>query len=416
MKSVNIRYLCQAIGSLSGLPLRLYEGEEQVFFFSVIRFPRDPMIPHRTGIFQIRGHVGYFVTPNFLYYGVLNAEGMKIVIGPTAQVLPGDRSLRELAFQADVPGDETGSFLDAFKALTLMPLESLLMMLSAVNHVLNGEELELSDIAIHESVQQHIKETMEQRRTERKFNPDLKSAPHNTMQVEETLLSIVRSGDSAALRQWMSQAPPVRGGVLAADQLRQLKNTFIVTATLVSRAAIQGGLSPEDALSLSDGFIRQAELLNSQSAIFNLQYRMVLEYTEQVERIRRGSGPTRLAMEVANYVWHHLSEPISTEAMAKEFYLSRTHFSARFRKETGETLTGFILREKMEEAKRLLRYTDKSSAAIGEYLGYSSQGHFSRVFKQYTGETPMDYRESRKKGKPGFISEGRNHDGNADRT
>ena len=125
----------------------------------------------------------------------------------------------------------------------------------------------------------------------------------------------------------------------------------------------------------------------------NLQYNMVLEFTEQVERVRRGRQPTQLAVEAANYVQRHLSEPIRTEAMAKEFYLSRTHFSARFKKETGETPTAFILREKMEESKRLLRYTDKSSAAIGAYLGYSSQGHFSRVFKQYTGQTPSEYRE-----------------------
>ena len=396
MATVNIRYLCQVISNLSGLPVRLYDNEELVLSYSVIRFPRDPMIPYHEEIFRISDHIGFFVTPRFLYYGVVNTEGLKIVIGPTAQVLPIDPSLRELAFQADVPREETVAFLEGFRALTLMPLESLLMMLCAVNHVLNGEELELSDIAIHEAEQHQIKAIVEQRRAERKYNSDPAVVPHNTMQVEENLLSMVRNGDSAALRQWISQAPPVRGGVLAADQLRQLKNTFIVTATLVSRAAIQGGLSAEDSLTLSDGFIRQAELLNTQSSILNLQYNMVLEYTEQVERIRRGSKPTRLALQVANYIQHHLSEPINTEVMAKDFYLSRTHLSARFKKETGETLTAFILREKMEEAKRLLRYTDKSSAAIGAYLGYSSQGHFARVFKQYTGNTPIEYRESRK--------------------
>lgn len=395
MKSLNLQYLCHAIGSLSGLPVRLYENDVQVFSCSVIRFPHDPMTPYRNEIFRITGHVGFFVTPRFLYYGVLNAGTSKIVIGPTAQVLPGDAQLKELAFQADVPKAETDAFLDAIRSLVLMPLESLLMMLCAVNHALCGEQLELSDIAIHEAEQQRIKRKVEQRRAERKYNAEPFALPHNTMQVEDALLSMVRSGDTAAFRQWIAQAPPVRGGVLAADQLRQLKNTFIVTATLVSRAAIQGGLSPEDALTLSDGFIRQAELLNSQPAILNLQYNMVLEYTEQVERIRRGSKPTKLVLEVANYVQHHLSEPISTDAMAKEFFLSRTHFSARFKKETGETLTHFILREKMEEAKRLLRYTDKSSAAIGAYLGYSSQGHFSRVFKQYTGKTPIAYRESK---------------------
>ena len=46
-----------------------------------------------------------------------------------------------------------------------------------------------------------------------------------------------------------------------------------------------------------------------------------------------------------------------------------------------------------EEAKRLLRYTDKTSAAIGAYLGFSSQSYFSRVFQNYVGCTPGEWRE-----------------------
>ncbi|MGN0972098.1 MAG: helix-turn-helix domain-containing protein, partial [Aristaeellaceae bacterium] len=66
---------------------------------------------------------------------------------------------------------------------------------------------------------------------------------------------------------------------------------------------------------------------------------------------------------------------------------------ARFRKESGETLTDFILKEKTEEAKRLLRYSDKSLSAIGAYLGFSSPGHFTQVFRKYARLTPTEYRD-----------------------
>lgn len=117
----------------------------------------------------------------------------------------------------------------------------------------------------------------------------------------------------------------------------------------------------EDAFTLSDGYIQSVELLSEHCKIMNLQYNMILEFTEQVEKLHLGHQPTRLAADAANYVRHHLSEPISTEKTPEEFYLSRPYPSAKFKQETGETLTDFILREKAEEAKRLLRWSDKSA-------------------------------------------------------
>jgi AraC-like DNA-binding protein len=73
-------------------------------------------------------------------------------------------------------------------------------------------------------------------------------------------------------------------------------------------------------------------------------------------------------------------------------YLRRPYLSRKFIEETGENLTDFILKEKTEEGKRLLRYSDKSLTAISNYLGFSSQSHFSRVFKKYAEITPGEYR------------------------
>ena len=393
MKQVDPAYLCRALAGLSGVPVRIYEGETLAASVFPTPLPRDPMSLCRAEVFAVKAHVGYTMTPRFYCYGVINAGELRIVVGPTAQITAGDRTLRELAFQADVPKEETEAFVEGMKRIGRIPLETLLMMLCTTNYLLTGEKLELEHVAIHGAEQDAIKRRVERRRTAKVYESETPPERHHPLQLEETLMDMVRRGDSAALRQWISAAPPVRAGLLAADQLRQLRNTFIVTATLTTRAAIRGGLDAEEALSLSDAYIRRVEQLGTQSAILNLQYHMVLEFTERVEKVRRGANPTKLAVDVANYVQRHLSEPIRTEAMAREFYLTRTHFSAKFKKETGMTPTDFILTEKTEEAKRLLRYSDKSAAAIGTYLGFSSHSHFVRVFKKYAGITPNAYRE-----------------------
>ena len=120
---------------------------------------------------------------------------------------------------------------------------------------------------------------------------------------------------------------------------------------------------------------------------------MISDYTERVQRLQRGSCTSKLMIDVVNYIRHHISEPITVEKMAEALFMSRPYLSRKFIEETGESLTDFVLKEKTEKAKRLLRYSDKPLTAIGAYLGFSSASHFSRVFKTYVGSTPSEYRE-----------------------
>lgn len=399
MKNIDFKYLCTVIGNLSGIPIRTYENDKQVFYHSLVGLPKDPITPYLKDILAIEAHIGYFITPYFNYYGVVNFPPFRIVIGPSRQSAINDQDLKELAFKCDVAPDDVEEFVSSMKSIVHMPLLSIVQILCTMNYVMNGEKLSLEDITIYDTEQQDLKEKIESERANQKFyNSDIDDIQmqqeiHNTLALEQTLINIVRKGDTAALREWIRNAPAVRGGILASEQLRQMKNTFIVTTTLISRAAIRGGMDIDDALSLSDAYIQKCELYNSIEQITNLNYYMIFDYTEHVEKIRIGKSPSKLVTDVSNYVQHHLSEPIDVEALAKSLFLSRTYLASKFKKESGTTLTDFILKEKVEEAKRLLRYTDKHATAIASYLGFSSQSHFANVFKKYTNKSPNEYRK-----------------------
>ena len=391
-------YITRSLAQISGVPVRAYKQGREVCRCFPVALPCDPAVLYREKLFAITDHVGYYCTPYFHYYGVLNSDDVKIIVGPTSQIMADDQSLKKLAFEADVPSDQVASFVEGMNAVNRLPVEKLLQIIFAVNHFLNGETLELSDLAISESEQNFLKSEIEQKRIAGKYaGSGAGSQLHNTLAIEEALTGIVRKGDSIALKRWLSSAPAVQGGILAGDQLRHMRNLFIVTTTLVSRAAIHGGMAENDAFSLSDAYIQRVELLADHNSILNLQYNMILEFTEQVERLRRGIRTTKLSIDVSNYVRHHLSEPISVEKMAEDFSFSRPYLSARFRQDTGQTLTDFILSEKTEEAKRLIRYTNKSLPAISAYLGFSSQSHFIRVFRKYAGSNPGEYLEKHRK-------------------
>ena len=396
MKIDDVQYLCTTIGNLAGIPVRIYKNSKQIFYYSLVTLPKDPIVPYEDKILKIPDHIGYFITPRFHYYGIVNSGKYKIVLGPSRQWTANNTDLTELAFECDVPKDETENFITSMKSLVAMPLSSILQTLCSMNFVLNGEKLSLADITIYDEEQFRLSEEITAKQTETHYEEttDLSNntAVHNTLALEQTIMNFVRHGDTAALKEWLKNAPAVRPGILSSDTLRQLKNTFIVTATLVSRAAIRGGMDVNDALSLSDAYIQKNELLSSVDAIENLQYHMVFDYTEKVEKIRLGKTPTKLLTDIANYVQKHLSEPVDIDALSKAMFISRTHLAVKFKKETGMTLSEFVLKEKIEEGKRLLRYTDKPISAIAAYLGFSSQSHFANVFKKYANSSPNEYR------------------------
>lgn len=397
MENIDLNYICTTIGNLVGMPIRIFQNSAQIFYRSVVYLPKDPITAFRDEILAVDSHVSYFVTPYFHYYGILNSGEYKIIIGPTFQVKQSDQTLRELAFLCDVTKDETKEFLDGMHSILPMPLDSILQILCVVNYIVNNEKLTINDIVIHEKEQEKLTMTGESERAFFNSSRDINIAElpelHNTLALEQTILNFVRQGDTLRLREWIKDIPAVHGGTLAFDQIRQLKNTFIITAALASRAAIRGGMDIDDAFTLSDAYIQKCELMNTIEQITNLQYHMIFEYTQRVEKLRLVKVPSKFIANITNYVHHHLSEPILTEEMAKALFMNRSWMAVKFKQETNMTLTDFILKEKTEEAKRLLRYTDKPIASISAYLGFSSQSHFSRTFKKYTGSLPNEYRK-----------------------
>ena len=396
MHNIDLHYLCTHLGNLSGMPVRLYHGDQLVFYYSVINLPTDPYAVYWPDIMAITDHVGYLYTPYRSYFGVLNFGTGRIVLGPNRQVAYADQELHRMAFDLDVPIAQVPTFVDGLKKLQPKPLTVVLQMLCTFNHILNeGETLSLTDVAIVNVQQARMMEAVDKQEATRALDEAEGGAEdwlHNTMDIEEYMLSLVQQGDVDGLNAFFAQVPPIHGGQLAPDSLRQVQNLFVVTATLVSRAAIRGGMDANDALGLSDLYIQQCEAATDMGFVTNLNYRLVMDYAQRMARLRYGDNPSRLVIEVNNYVRHHLSEAITVEAMAKALCRGRSRLSTDFKKETGQTLSTFVQRQKIEESKKLLRYTDKPIVDIALYLGFCSQSHFARIFKQYTDLTPAAYR------------------------
>ena len=376
----------------------MYIDNKEIFYYSTIELLKDPFELEKNTALTIKENIAYHESHYGYYYGIINHDFLRIVVGPTSQLSISRQEIKSIAFSLGIVPSENDEFIEEMEKLVKLPLMSLLQILCMVYFSLTGEKLTLDDVSIHESTQILLKEEMEKENIKKTVD-SLEGhiqGPYNAFDTENRLMDMIMRGDVSALKQFLRNIPAVRSGTVAQEQLRQSKNIFIVTATLVSRAAIRGGMDITYSLALSDSYIQRCELAKDIETINDLNYLMVLDYAEKVSKIRFGKETSKLVIDVSNYIEQHLSEPIKTKDIASALYMGRSRLSTNFKAQTDINISDYIMIKKIDEAKRLLRYSDKSFTSLSLYLGFSSQSHFTKVFKKITSYTPKEYRQLHK--------------------
>jgi two-component system response regulator YesN len=93
------------------------------------------------------------------------------------------------------------------------------------------------------------------------------------------------------------------------------------------------------------------------------------------------------------YVMKHVEEDIKLEIVANEVHISKDYIGKLFKQKTGCNFTDYVTKVKMEHAKYLLGTGEYKNYEVSEKLGYSSPDYFCRLFKSYTGHTPLEFRK-----------------------
>ena len=98
--------------------------------------------------------------------------------------------------------------------------------------------------------------------------------------------------------------------------------------------------------------------------------------------------------EIQNFICCHYAENISLNSLAEQFYLHPNYLSRLFKEKTGHNFVEYLTEIRMEKVKELLRSSNKKIIEICDMTGYDNPRYFSKVFKQYTGMTPREYRDT----------------------
>ncbi len=168
----------------------------------------------------------------------------------------------------------------------------------------------------------------------------------------------------------------------------QLVRKLLMSAMLQMDLTLQRkGISVLD----SAAFCRQAVSYQSITIIKNSFVSMIQEACKVIEsRLEKSYSPAvdRAVQIIQTQYMDHLS----VNMIAEQVHYSPAHLSTVFKRETGMTLSDSILQIRLKSAMNLLRTTLDSVSSIARQSGYADVQYFSRVFKQFTGLTPLEYR------------------------
>ncbi len=406
------QYICENISNISRIPVRLYQGKKMVYGDFQSFFQMDPASLYLEELLSIPQDTSYYITPFYQYYGILHDKDYTIIIGPTYQLPPDRQQIREFMFLLGIKQNYLEKYEQMLRNITPMPIDLFLHFLCLMHFYIKRKRIKISQIPLWDFADQkaHIfgeenitspvtsdaQKMMAQLKQETNvMSPDYHSTQvHDTLDFEQEMLSLITAGDVNKLELLFQNTSSGQSGKMADSYLRQVKNIFITTVTLASRAAISGGIPAEKAFRLSDAYVQHCEKFNNVEQILNLQHHMVMDYATQVAHIRLGDTQSAFLRQIISYVANHINEPIKTQDVAAAMFISRSHLSTRFKNETGKSLNHYIQEQKIEKAQEYLKTSTKSVADISEHLGFSSQAYFQNVFRKSCGMTPKKYRDT----------------------
>lgn len=126
----------------------------------------------------------------------------------------------------------------------------------------------------------------------------------------------------------------------------------------------------------------------------NRWIRRLVEKWISFQKRKTDTSPSLVISKAIHFTKENFRDVNISVGMVSGFLgLSENHFSMLFKKEVGDTFTGYLTNLRIEEAKRLMRTTNLKVYEICENVGYSNVEHFSRSFKKVTGHSPNQYKK-----------------------
>lgn len=117
-----------------------------------------------------------------------------------------------------------------------------------------------------------------------------------------------------------------------------------------------------------------------------------MNFSENSFNVYSGNISDQLIQKIMDFINKNIAD-VNLQSLANYVNLNPVYLSRYFKQKTDTNFINYVTEVKMSIAANMLCSSDKSVAFIGEQIGYTSEGNFSRAFKKHFGVSPIDYRK-----------------------
>lgn len=405
--NIEIEYICKLIFEVLKTPIYFLDNNNDIFFSLSSEHVANPILPNKkdlfTSLFSDCNSYTFPIVKSTKYqenYFAVNLRKDDIffgtfIVGPSIYSPITAEAINKIISVNNIPLSYKRDLINFYNSIQVIDYSRLINASLLLHYSIYNEKLKVSTVTEKNSslndvvlkIENDSKNILSKNRQNLFF--------HHTPTREKNLSQCIIDGNKEKLLQYLTVPDDGQYGILSDNPIRNKKNLFICCVTIATRAAIDGGLEPEIAYTLSDSYIQNMEYLYDVNDLHNLENKMYCDFADNVLRANKLKYPKPI-ITCQNYISNHLYQEISLSELAQFVGLSQKYLSSLFNKEVGITLSEYIQNKRIEESKHLLSSSNHSILDIATWLGFHDQSHFTRIFKKMTGTTPKKFRDNKK--------------------
>ncbi|MCM1990727.1 AraC family transcriptional regulator [Oceanirhabdus seepicola] len=155
-------------------------------------------------------------------------------------------------------------------------------------------------------------------------------------------------------------------------------------------AAINGGVSPIEVLLIGDEFKNNIQNAQDIEFIKRKTHSLVEEYASAVFK-NEARGCSKTIQDICKYIKVNFGKNLSTSTLSEIFHINSSHLSRQFKKEMKGTVTEYIQKIRIDEAKHLIESGKYSMTDTAGMVGFNDVQYFTSTFKKIENMTPTEY-------------------------